>query len=104
ETVVSKSLIVIAGEICTNAELNYTSLVHDVLADIGIPKNAQQMPMVLTAIKKQSPEIVKVAFNGASDQAVVFGYATDETPEYMPLPIQLANTIMKNLQVARKTK
>ena len=103
ETLVSKNLIAIAGEISTHAELNYRNIVCDVLKEAGILKDMQQMPVVLNIIKKQSSEIAKAALKGASDQAVVFGYATDETLEYMPLPIQLAHTIIKNLQVARQT-
>lgn len=104
ETLVTKNIIAIGGEISSTCELNYTDIVYEVLKDAAILQDAQQMPVVLTTIKKQSPEIAWAASKGASDQAVVFGYATDETTEYMPLPIQLAHTLIKNLKIARDTQ
>ncbi len=108
ETFATKGLIVVAGEVRSNAQVDVQSVVRNTLKDIGYtnPKFGFDFDdcAVLVSLNKQSPEIAMgVDKEGAGDQGMMYGYASDETAEYMPLPISLAHKLTKKLSVVRKS-
>ncbi|MDD5085259.1 MAG: methionine adenosyltransferase [Candidatus Omnitrophica bacterium] len=109
ETLVTTGLAIIAGEITTSAQLDITSIARGIIKDIGYTKAEYGFDSetcgIITSVKKQSPDIAMgVDTGGAGDQGMMFGYATDETPEFMPLPILLAHRLVRELAKIRKTK
>lgn len=123
EVVVNTGLVLVTGEITSKAPVNYVNLVRQKIAEIGYIDADNGFSAgscsILVALDEQSPDIaqgVNVAqesreqaseeeldSTGAGDQGLMFGFACNETPELMPLPISLAHRISRKLAVVRKT-
>ncbi len=109
ETLVTTGLAVVAGEITTSAWVDIPSLVRRTITNIGYDDPEFGIDgrtcAVMSTIDKQSPDISQgVDTGGAGDQGMMFGYATDETDELMPMPITLAHRITARLAELRKSK
>jgi S-adenosylmethionine synthetase len=109
ETLVTTGLAVVAGEITTTAWVDIPSLVRRTITAIGYDDPEFGIDgrtcAVMSTIDKQSPDISQgVDTGGAGDQGMMFGYATDETDELMPMPITLAHRITARLAELRKSK
>jgi len=108
ETLVTTGLCVVSGEITTTTHIEVPDLVRQVVADIGYTEARMGYDAktcgILNAIQTQSPDIAMgVDTGGAGDQGLMFGYACDETEELMPLPIQMAHKLCKQLSDIRRT-
>lgn len=112
ETLVTTGQVIIAGEVSSKAYVDLQGIARDVIREIGYDRSELQFDGdscgVLSAVHEQSPDInrgvarAKASEQGAGDQGMMFGYATNETPLYIPLTLSLSHAIVKELAAIRR--
>ncbi len=100
ETFGGHGVLVVGGEVTTNAEVDFGEVARQVYRDIGYQHNLK----IITNVVKQSPDIAQgVNAGGAGDQGIMYGYASKETPEFMPLAVVKAHQLAQGLEKLRRT-
>ncbi|MEJ2581018.1 MAG: methionine adenosyltransferase [Acidobacteriota bacterium] len=107
ETLVTTGLAFLAGEITTSCYVDFPAIVRNTIKEIGYTRAKfgfdYETCAVISSIDPQSPDIAQgVNPGGAGDQGLMFGYASDETPELMPMPLTMAHQLTKRLSTARR--
>ncbi len=112
ETLVTTGQIIISGEVKSNAWININDISRNIVRKIGYSKNEYKFNAdscgIFTSIKEQSQDLLKgiikdsIEQTGAGDQGIVFGYAVKETDNYMPIELEIANNLLKELATIRK--
>lgn len=108
ETLVTQNHLTLAGEITCKGKIPFKKIVKNIIKELGFNNPAYNFDQNVTIdihVHHQSCDIaLGVDCNGAGDQGMMFGYATDETPNFMPLPIDMANSLAKKLDELKVTK